>query len=1488
MSKKKILVLLCAVLCLSLVATVVLAACNQTYTVTYESGNSAVTGTAPTSETYKEGDTVTVANNTFVLDNYTFNGWSDGTTSYKEGDTFTMPANNVTLTAQWTPKSVNPEPGNQEEDKPTLSELDSKFYNHKNWEYMTNKNGSETDGGDKVYALNDGSVKFHRENQAIDLGAKLTKASFMLKATNDFALWFNSSSKDNTGNYSYRLVYGYDQLRLVVSSSPEQAAAVVTSTYKKAEWNRIDIELTESQDESKGVTVCAIKLYVNGERATLSAGENTAQITVADNVMTHTQMSNFKTGTYMVAKCWEADNYFQIKPVAKADEKDVPIVAAIGASITEGAGAGNFYTESYPAQLQNALGGDYNVINFGKSGRTVRTDTGKDDDGTPVPWLENRQWGGVQSIVPDIAIINMGTNDSKTSLDPVSTHDSFKAAYDHLLDELLKVNKDMRIIICTVPTAYSSIYNISEDNIRDIIAPVQREIAEERDMDLVDLYKITQNKSLLFGDGVHPGTRGYAMFAEVLKKAVLEGADALTTEFLANIDDRYNDPEYEIKDIHAEIAVDDDQVKLTLTGNIVIEDESGLKLSLDTGNADQQKREVAIDPDENGDFSVTVRIDDLTGTSWYNIRLYITDTYNRTIKLSESDLTKDREFKTSSRKVTIKSWTDIGGDTLSFSTADYDSTLPTVEATEVKFENGNLVFSGKVSGNRETVESLVVYLFNATEGTENFKATATIGEDGTFTVRIGLAQLTIADNEWYYLWTSINGGAKQKVAYTEYNKEERYVWENRTYRWQYYEGIAIAYTTKTVSSFELELTTATVTEQDGKAILTLAGTTTDTALRLYIGNAEATADYYHAVTVTDGNFTTMFDLLTLAIGGGWYNVRLYYTDDTYYTITYPEVTFNDGALTTGTVFYGTDRKVTVQTWGDDKPLSLNVEQFDSSYTITATKVEFKDGKLQVSGTATGNITSLVISLHNDNLADHPQNLKVTVESGDYASFTVSFDLTTLTESNGTWYYLWSSVNGGEDEKVLYDDYDSELRYDYNGRRYRFENWNKTGIAIAYENTPAQPTFTLTLTSVKVEATDGKIMLTLVGTTTDTALKFFIGSKSLAEMESSSEYNHAEDVTIGAEGVFTHTFDLATCPVGGWYNIRFYYSDGEYYAVSYEEAVNAEGTTLKVGDSFVGTNTKVTVRSWDDKGNTVKTFSIQVESYTAPQPTDPSISVTDMRFENGKFVVDGTCNDAVTKLTFHLNNTTGKQMDIAKDATITEGHFKVEYNLDEIKDKYDGDSIKEYINVRYTFNGEESSYKNLLPTTDGEYAVGQEYRYGEKTWLLKADTSRTYLNWSANTDAYRLTSVKLELLSGVPTFTLEGTLTGDKAEFAINQIHLKLDKTQPSGSTDVKWVSNTATEAGHFKFQIELSSLVASVNSNTPSAQQAYFIRLYTGESADDSSTKLADVNSRYASDLLWERGQIETNDGIYFLMKNTEYSSTNWNTLGICKFDKQA
>ena len=756
----------------------------EKYTVTFVNGAEDATGEAPASLEIEEGADLTIPANPFTREGYKFTGWRYGANVYAAGATFKMPAVDVTFTAVWEEVIV---------DVPTLSELDGKFYDASNWEYMTNNNGASNDGGNIPYSMADGSIKFHNANQAILMGDQTNGTySFMLKATNDFSIWFNSSTKDNANNSSYRLNYAYGELRIALSSSPELSAAVVGGDlYKKGEWNRFDIVFSTTEG------VCEIKLYINGERAPLAVGSNTTpQVKVENNVLTHTQPAMFSTGEYMVVKVWFAHNYVQLKPIAKAEEKDLPIIACIGASITEGAGAGDFYNESYPAQLQNALGGLYNVVNFGNSGKTVRTDLGDD-----VAWLKQDQFKGVQAIVPDIAILNIGTNDSKTSNDPLSTYESFYEAYEYLIDQLLAVNPDMQIIICTVPYAYSDIWGINNENIANIIAPVQRDLAEARGFELIDLYEYSQGKSHLFPDGVHPNTKGYEMFVKIIKKALLEGDEALTEEFIASINE-----EYGAKVPDAYVTVDSvviDNMTLTITGKT---NDEGLKLYVGQEPTDNTVYNSYTDLvfGEKEAFSVSFDLKTMPIGGWYNVRLYFTDGNYHTISLNDA-------------------------------------------------KNG--------SG-----EALALWSWVILENTQVQICSWNEGEIPTLSFKV-----------------------------------EEYV----------------------KPSYEVTISEGSVKAEGDKIILTLKGQTTDPNLSFIVGPSDTDEYKRELVIAEDGSFTATFDLATLEASGDWQNTKFIMSDGKSLTVSYEMVGVN-----VNDVFYTSNKKITVKTWGD-KVFSLSVETYNS-------------------------------------------------------------------------------------------------------------------------------------------------------------------------------------------------------------------------------------------------------------------------------------------------------------------------------------------------------------------------------------------------------------------------------------------------------------------------------------------------------------------------------------------------------------------------------
>lgn len=631
-------------------------------------------------------------------------------------------------------------------DVPETAELKGEFYNAANWVYMTNNNGASVDGGNIPYSMDDGSIKFHNANQTFEYG-DLSNAtvSFMLKATNDFSIWFNSTSGDNANNSSYRLNYAYGGLRIALSSAPEQAAAVISDkNYVKGEWNRFDVVFSTSEG------VCQIKVYINGIRAELSSGDNTTpMVSVSDNVFTHTQPAMFSMGNYIVVKVWEAHNFLQIKPVAKAEENDLPIIACIGASITEGAGATNFYTESYPSQLQNALEGAYNVINFGNSGKTVNPDLGDES------WLNQYQWVGVKSIVPDIAILNIGTNDSKVHNNP--TYDSFHEDFKHLVDSLLEINPEMRIIVCTVPYAYSDIWGISNDNIANIIAPVQRAIAEEYGFDLVDLYNYTQNKAHLFPDGVHPSTEGYEMIVKILKKALIEGTDALTDDFINGLNNQYSP---KLSNIQASIEVVGDKINLTVTGDTTIEDDGYLKLGVVPGETGGTKVDATI---SNGKFTATVDLATLRANEWFNIRLYTNDIANEIVLLSHApNHEAGQKFVAGGAEVTIQTWDSNGSPTFSLSIKDY-----VVASYSISVTGGSITQSGNeiiltVTG--KTTAPGASLLVGPKDDLNLYGHTINVQADGSFSISFDIATLQIS-NEWQNVRLYMSDGASIVVPY---------------------------------------------------------------------------------------------------------------------------------------------------------------------------------------------------------------------------------------------------------------------------------------------------------------------------------------------------------------------------------------------------------------------------------------------------------------------------------------------------------------------------------------------------------------------------------------------------------------------------------------------------------------------------------------------------------------------------------------------------
>lgn len=1271
------------------------------YTVTYESGADDATGEAPATLSYAEGETFTLAAaDVFSREGYTFSKWlcSYDSAEYSASAQYTMPAGDVTFRAIWQEEDGQSQGGGSSQ-ATEYSDLPAAFYDASNWEYMTNNGGSEQDAGDVTYSLADGSVKFHRANRAIEIGDYTNSdIQFMLKATNDWSIWFNSSSKDNQDNYSYRLSCADGVLALYVSASPDVAAAYISSQYASGEWNKFQISFSDDNG------VSGIKLRLNDAEATLTAGGAVANVQVSDNTLRHTRPAMFTTGDYMVVKVWDADNYVQLKPVAKADEKDVPIVAAIGASITEGAGATDFYTESYPAQLQNLLGEDYNVINFGNSGKTV---TMTPEDGEP--WLEQDQWQGVQKIVPDIAILNIGTNDSK----PANFTDraTFKQEYEYLIDQLLSVNPDMRIIICTVPYAYTDIWGINNANIAQYIAPVQREVAQERGYELVDLYEYSQNKSLLFDDGIHPHSRGYRMFAEIVKAAF---EDNLDQSFVQSINEKYND---KIGDYKVALATEGESLKLTVSGTTTLDENAyiSVQLRIDDDNVHDYQATIA-----DGKFSADIDLATLPD-GYYNIRVYVYDDeyypvdklYYHLVLAEDSDIAIGTSFHTSSREVTAKSWDSGWGSTFSLSVKAYYS--------------------------------------------------------------VNLTQSEIYKDEVTGSW-----------------------------------------------------------------MLKLSGTSSDDGISLFIGQGTSDSAFHnYSVNIDvakDGQFTVTYDLSALEAGTtNYYNVRIYFSDGTYFVVPLSQTTYNGGSVSVGDVFECENTEVTVKSWTDGGvgTLSLVVTEREN-YTLEFTGVSMADGKLIVQGNAQ-NVDKLVLALHNDK--DLSSDIRKTAQVGQDGSFTVEFDLSSLTLANGSWYYLWSSVNDGADVKVPFKGYSSE-KYVYGDREYRFEYWE--GVAVAYGNAPQPATAEVAVTSVAFE--DGYFAVS--GTAENvTDLDIYLINTNVEG--SKTNFVAAEIV----DGQFTVRLSLHTLLGYNQKNIPFnlrYTIDG--------------GSTVNVAQGDLDMSLRCVYNGY--------TFTLGINNSCVAvyyKEQAPEVAVSSIGFEDGYFTVSGNAYDFDGKtLKIYLINTNveGSKTNCVT-ADIVNGQFMVRLSLDTLLG-YSQNNIP--FNLRYTVD--DGSTVNIA---QGSLVISQEYYYNGHKFIMTTNGGCVAVKYSDDGCSYNIDVIQIVEEDGKAMLVVQGTIEGD---IAAENLSLLLDETK-SGKNQIK-AENLSSEAGKFSFKADITDIEVSASANTSSEQQ-YYIRLYNGES------KAADINSRWVSDKLFEG--VAAGDSEYCFARNSESA---YYTLSILRVQKGA
>ena len=193
-------------------------------------------------------------------------------------------------------------------------------------------------------------------------------------------------------------------------------------------------------------------------------------------------------------------------------------VACVGNSVTYGYGHRNPAETSYPTQLQQLLGEEYEVRNFGHSGATLLNKGHR-------PYTKLPEYKAALEWEPDIVVIHLGLNDTDPRNWP-NYRDEFFADYTAIIDSFREAHPEGKpqIFVCRMTPIFHW-HRRFKSGTRDWYWQIQEEIekvAQHGNYELIDLNRHLYSRPDLMPDALHPDPEGAAIIAKQVYSAITD------------------------------------------------------------------------------------------------------------------------------------------------------------------------------------------------------------------------------------------------------------------------------------------------------------------------------------------------------------------------------------------------------------------------------------------------------------------------------------------------------------------------------------------------------------------------------------------------------------------------------------------------------------------------------------------------------------------------------------------------------------------------------------------------------------------------------------------------------------------------------------------------------------------------------------------------------------------------------------------------------
>ena len=212
-------------------------------------------------------------------------------------------------------------------------------------------------------------------------------------------------------------------------------------------------------------------------------------------------------------------------------------VACVGNSITEGYGI--WSEKKYPDHLQEMLGNDYAVTNFGVSSMTFAGEKIKGGDNNSSYWKTEKFKAALASS-PNIVVIELGTNDSKYFMESEGANYNYLYGqcektqlytdYEALIDTFAHLPTNPEIYATLQPYSNNVGWAIMDTAIVSQINPIIKETAVKKGVNIIDLHTLFQTPAWFLDDSVHPNATGAQELAKIVNKYMTLTKPALKQE----------------------------------------------------------------------------------------------------------------------------------------------------------------------------------------------------------------------------------------------------------------------------------------------------------------------------------------------------------------------------------------------------------------------------------------------------------------------------------------------------------------------------------------------------------------------------------------------------------------------------------------------------------------------------------------------------------------------------------------------------------------------------------------------------------------------------------------------------------------------------------------------------------------------------------------------------------------------------------------------